>query len=159
MANACGALLLVCAALGASSAFASNESVFGIWATQYNNGRVVIEPCGAAICGHVLDGDQLRANPGQTDIHNPDRAKQSRRVKGLRILEGYRGGPIEWRGGTVYDPRTGNQSSDSYLTLLAPDTLQVKGCRWVVCRSEILRRLHDDAAANAANSPAAALRR
>lgn len=159
MANACSALLLACATLGAPAASASDGSLFGIWATQYNNGRVVIEPCGAAVCGHVLDGDQLRVNPAQTDIHNPDPAKQSRRVKGLRILEGYRGGPIEWRGGTVYDPRTGNQSNDSYLTLLTPDTLQVKGCRWVLCRSEILRRLRENAAANSANAPAMALHR
>lgn len=159
MTNVCGALLLVCAVLGAPTAIASDGSLFGIWATQYNNGRVEIEPCGAAVCGHVLDGDQLRANPGQTDIHNPDPAKQSRRVKGLRILEGYRGGPVEWRGGTVYDPRTGNQSNDSYLTLLTPDTLQVKGCRWVVCRSEILRRLRETAAATGMNSPATVVRR
>jgi uncharacterized protein (DUF2147 family) len=122
------------------AAAGDNASIFGIWATAKNHGHALIEPCGDAVCARVLDGDQLRANPDQTDIYNPDPAKQTRRVKGLYILQGYRGGPTLWQGGTVYDPQTGDSSSDSTLELVGPTTLKVKGCRLIFCRSELWTR-------------------
>lgn len=131
----------LCAALVALPCAASAEGIFGAWATATNNGRVLIEPCGGAVCGRVIDGNQLRANPDQTDVHNPDPDKRSRRVKGLVILQGYAGGPTEWYGGSVYDPQTGDEASDSSLTLVAPDTLKVEGCQaYVLCRSETWTR-------------------
>jgi uncharacterized protein (DUF2147 family) len=114
----------------------TGADIYGVWATPKNDGKVAIEPCGNAICGRVLDGRQLRANPNQTDVYNPDQAMRSRRILGLHILEGYSGGPKEWAGGTVYDPQTGDSSSDSTITMTAPNTLVVKGCRLVFCRSE-----------------------
>ena len=36
------------------------------------------------------------------------------------VLEGYRGGPVEWNGGTVYDPQTGMGSTDLRLHLTSP---------------------------------------
>lgn len=100
----------------------------------------MIEICGAALCGRVVDGNQLRANPDQRDVHNPDPAKRERRVKGLMVLEGYSGGPQEWSGGSIYDPQTGDQSRRSTLTLVAPGVLRVRGCRLLFCRSEIWTR-------------------
>lgn len=132
--------LCLCAiVLATHSAWAASD-IFGVWETEKNNGRVLIEPCGATICGRVIDGNQLRANPDQTDVNNPDPGKRERRVKGLTILEGYSGGPKEWRGGSVYDPQTGDESHRSTLTLVAPDTLEVEGCRFIFCRSETWTR-------------------
>jgi uncharacterized protein (DUF2147 family) len=119
---------------------AATTGIFGVWATEKNHGRVLIESCGTTICGRVIDGDQLRANPDQTDIHNPDTEKRARRVKGLMILDGYSGGPPQWRGGSVYDPQTGDEAHNSTLTLVAPDTLEVEGCRLFFCRSETWTR-------------------
>jgi uncharacterized protein (DUF2147 family) len=67
--------------------------------------------------------------------------KADRRVKGLLILDGYSGGPPQWSGGSIYDPQTGAQSHSSTLTLVAPDTLKVRGCRLFFCRSEIWTRV------------------
>jgi uncharacterized protein (DUF2147 family) len=136
---------LFAAAFGAvlalkDAAFAGD--IFGVWATQKNNGRVRIEACGQAVCGRVIDGNQLRSNPDQTDVNNPDPAKRTRRVKGLMILEGYSGGPPQWQGGSVYDPQTGDETRNSTLTLVAPDTLRVEGCRLVFCRLETWTRAH-----------------
>jgi uncharacterized protein (DUF2147 family) len=103
---------------------------------------VRIERCGAALYARVVDGNQLRANPRQTDVNNPDPGKRTRPVKGLLILEGYSGGPPLWRGGSVYDPQTGDETGDSTLTLVSPDTLKVEGCRVLFCRSEIWTRLN-----------------
>jgi uncharacterized protein (DUF2147 family) len=116
--------------------------IFGQWATEKNNGRVLIEPCGTAICGRVIDGNPLRANPDQMDVNNPDPEKRARLVKGLMILEGYKGHAPQWRGGSVYDPQTGDETRDSTLTLLSPDTLEVRGCRFIFCRSETWTRVN-----------------
>ena len=141
------AALALTAGLGAP-AFAqeNNAAIFGVWATPKNDGKVAIEPCGSgAVCGRVLDGRQLRQNPNQADVLNPDVAKRTRRVMGLNILEGYTGGPSKWTGGTVYDPQTGDSSHDSTLTLTAPNTLIVKGCRFVFCRSETWTKIQSTA--------------
>ena len=133
------ALLAVIAIAPTAIADASsqNAAILGTWKTPKHDGKVVIETCGNdAVCGRVTDGRELRANPNQADIHNPDAAKRARRILGLNILEGYTGGPREWTGGTVYDPQTGDSSHDSTLTLEAPGTLIVKGCKFVFCRSE-----------------------
>ena len=128
--------LLICPAANAEP----NKSIFGVWATPKYHGHVLVEPCGEAVCAQVLDGDPLRANPAQTDVYNHDPAKRSRRVKGLHILKGYRGGPQHWTGGTLYDPQTGDESSDTTLDLAGNGTLEVRGCRLFFCRSEIWRR-------------------
>jgi len=124
----------------AAPSVSAATGIFGLWATEKNNGRVLVEPCGTAVCGRVIDGNQLRANPDQTDVHNPDPGKRTRLVKGLTILEGYDGGPMKWRGGRVYDPQTGDESHHSTLTLVSPDTLVVRGCRFIFCRSETWTR-------------------
>ena len=134
--------LFFCVALNAMSSVAVGAGIFGLWETQKNNGRVLIEPCGTAVCGRVVDGDQLRANPDQTDVHNSDPEKRQRRVKGLTILEGYRGGPSQWNGGSVYDPQTGDESHHSTLTLVSRDSLEVEGCRLFFCRSETWTRVN-----------------
>jgi uncharacterized protein (DUF2147 family) len=134
-------LVCLCTAIVTLPSIAAASGVFGLWATEKNNGRVLIEHCGPALCGRIIDGNQLRANPAQPDVNNPDPAKRARRVKGLLILEGYDGGPSEWRGGTVYDPQTGDETDNSTLTLVSPDTLKVEGCRLVLCRSETWTRV------------------
>jgi uncharacterized protein (DUF2147 family) len=91
---------------------------------------VLIEPCGAVLCGRVVDGNQLHANRDQTDVHNPDLAMRTRRIRGLMILQGYDGGPPQWRGGSVYDPQTGDETRDSTLTLVSPDTLRARARPW-----------------------------
>ena len=42
---------------------------------------------------------------------------------------------------SVYDPQTGDETHDSTLTLVSPDTLKVEGCRLVLCRSETWTRV------------------
>ena len=139
------AMALAFAASAGAAVSQDSSAVLGIWATQKNNGKVAIEPCGNAICGRVLDGRQLRENPNQTDVRNPDPSLRTRRVMGLHILESYTGGPTEWKGGTIYDPQTGDSTDDTTLTLTAPNTLIVKGCRLVFCRSETWTKIQNTA--------------
>ena len=127
---------VLCALSATAPADTTNAGILGTWKTPKHDGKVVISECGAAICGHVIDGRELRANPNQNDIHNPDPVKRERKILGMNILEGYTGGPTKWSGGTVYDPQTGDSSNDSTLILESPNALLVKGCRMVFCRSE-----------------------
>jgi uncharacterized protein (DUF2147 family) len=123
-------------------AHASDSSdIYGTWATPKNNGRVEVVPCGGQVCAKILDGKQIRANPAQADVLNPDPAKRTRLVKGLYILEGFSGGPDKWSGGSVYDPQTGDSSNDSTLEVVGPGKLRVTGCRIIFCRSETWRKL------------------
>jgi uncharacterized protein (DUF2147 family) len=133
-------LVCLCAAMLAATPAAKAAGIFGLWATEKNDGRVLIERCGTALCGRVVDGNQLRAHPDQMDVNNPDPAKRARRVKGVLILDGYSGGPPRWQGGSVYDPQTGDETHDSTLTLLSSGTLKVEGCRLLFCRSETWTR-------------------
>jgi len=137
------AALAVIAFAGAASPSAAASDIFGVWATEHGNGHVAIMRCGDAICGKVVDGKVLHVNPDQRDVFNPDRSKRARPIMGLTVLEGYRGGPAEWKGGKVYDPQTGLTSNDSRLHLTSPDTLTVEGCRWVLCRSQTWTRVRD----------------
>lgn len=132
--------VIFCLAICAATPAAAATSVFGLWATEKNDGRVRIESCGNALCGRIIDGNQIRANADQTDVKNPNPSMRMRRVKGLMILSGYTGGPERWEGGSVYDPQTGDQSSTSTLTLVSPNALKVRGCNIIFCRSEIWTR-------------------
>ncbi|MES1972181.1 MAG: DUF2147 domain-containing protein [Pseudomonadota bacterium] len=135
------AVLAAVALLGADVAAPPNPLI-GRWRTEKRNGIVELAPCGPAICGKVLDGAPLRANPDQRDVRNRDAALRVRRVMGLRVLEGFTGGPRTWTGGPMYDPDTGDGASSGYLTLLNPDTLQVKGCIVAfLCRTQTWTRI------------------
>ncbi len=109
----------------ASAAMASPAS--GVWHVPDKNSTIQVYDCGAAICGRVLDSDDLRANPDKRDAKNSDASLKTRRIKGLVIMTGLSGGPTEWAGGSVYDPTSGHTYHGSF-TLVGADTAHLKGC-------------------------------
>lgn len=116
--------------------------LLGKWRTEKQNGVVEIRPCGAALCGYVIDGAPLRANPDQRDIRNTNMALRNRQVMNLRVLSNFAGGPREWTGGAMYDPDTGDGASSGSITLESADTLKVRGCIAVIlCRTQKWTRL------------------
>lgn len=133
------ALVLPLAALGLFAAPASTSAadITGIWATGSEGGRVEIYRCGAALCGRVVGAARLRDNPDLRDVRNSDAKLRQRRIKGLVVLKGFTGGPVEWKGGPVYDPETGDGASRGYLKLLAIGKLELKGCVAFICRTKI----------------------
>lgn len=120
--------------LTAGSALAAD--ITGLWATSSDNGRVQISRCGEGVCGKLVDADQLRANPNQTDQYNSNRDLRGRKLKGLTLFSGYTGGPQEWRGGAIYDPKTGDTGRSGRLKLVSDDQLEVKGCLGPICRTQ-----------------------
>ena len=138
----CAPLAAAILATSASAAGSPDDALIGRWRTQERGGVVEIHRCGQALCGRVVDGTPLRADPDQRDIRNGDEALRSRRLMGLRILDGFTGGPREWKGGPLYDPNSGDGAKSGYLTLADRDTLKVKGCIAVfLCRTQTWTRL------------------
>jgi uncharacterized protein (DUF2147 family) len=130
------AALFAAGAVLTTAGTALAADVTGLWATSSDNGRVQIYNCGAGICGKLVDADQIRANPNQTDHYNKRSAERSRKVKNLVLFKGYMGGPTEWKGGEIYDPRSGDTGRNGRLKLLSEDKLQIKGCLGPICRTQ-----------------------
>ena len=119
---------------------ASATDIMGVWATGSEGGRVEIYRCGKALCGKIVDAKRLRANPDLRDVRNSDPKLRQRKLKGLVVLQGFLGGPREWKGGPVYDPESGDGAGRGQLKLLANGTLELKGCVAVFCRTKIWTR-------------------
>ena len=99
----------------------------GLWQTPTNGGQVRISHCGQALCGTLVTSDHIRANPGMTDDHNRDRAQRGRTLRNLPMLNGFTGGPNEWRNGSVYNPDDGGTYHGT-ITMVNPNTLRLRGC-------------------------------
>lgn len=127
---------------GAAAALQGSGAITGLWSTGSQGGRAELYRCGTAICGKLVDAAPLRANPDQRDVKNPDRKLRDRRLKGLVVLQGFEGGPREWKGGPLYDPETGEGAAKGALTLRADGKLEVKGCKAAIfCRTKIWTRV------------------
>lgn len=131
---------LLAAAPAAASSQDASAPLIGRWKTERQNGVVEIHRCGDALCGRVLDGGPLRANPDQRDIRNSNPALRTRKVMGLRVLEDLKGGPTEWKGGPVYDPDSGDRGSSSRISLVSKDVIKLKGCLGPICRTQTWTR-------------------
>ena len=135
-------VLIAAAATLSTAAAAAASPAAGLWSWPTNHGEVQLYDCGASLCGRVMNGDDIRANPDVQDTKNKDAALRSRRVKGLVIMTGFHGGPREWTGGQVYDPQSGNTYHGT-VTLVDTDTLHLKGCIFgPLCRTETWTRSH-----------------
>ena len=125
--------LLMAAALAASalaaSAFAAPPSgdPTGLWQTSTNGGQVRISRCGQALCGVLVTSDHIRANPATTDGHNRNAAQRNRTLRNLPMLNGFTGGPTEWRNGSVYNPDDGGTYRGT-ITMRDANTLRLRGC-------------------------------
>jgi uncharacterized protein (DUF2147 family) len=126
---------VVCLAPGAALA-ATPE---GTWRTQGGAGVVEIAPCGAKLCGRLIDAPEIRTNPGLTDARNKDASKRTRPLKGLPMLAGFTGGPTKWTGGSIYNPGDG-RTYRSVLELPSADVLKVKGCVGPICQTQTWTR-------------------
>lgn len=128
------ALSLAISPLFASGAFAAD--VTGTWLTPSRNGVVEIYKCGASVCGRLVSSDGLKADPALKDVNNADPAQRGRALKGLVILQGFKGSGGSWSDGTIYNAEDGKTYSAS-LTLDGDDTLKVKGCVFVpLCKTQ-----------------------
>lgn len=133
-------LLALAALTMLPTAVLAAPSAMGLWQTPVDHAQIEVAPCGAALCGKIASSDQITADPGVKDSRNKNAALRDRTLKGLTIVTGFTGGPTEWKGGKVYDPKTGNTYSGS-IKLLAADSLKLTGCIVApLCQSQTWKR-------------------
>jgi uncharacterized protein (DUF2147 family) len=92
-------------ALTPLAAKAQRNDLVGYW--QEPSGSVVqVAPCGTEICAVLAQ--ITKDAPTELDVHNPDPARHSQRLCGLRIGYGFHlTDPAHAEGGWLYDPRSG----------------------------------------------------
>src|SRR5512140_556659 len=128
-------MLLVLSA--AASAYAANgDDILGVWNNEEKDGKIEIFKCDGKYCGKVVFAKEPNYPAGSTegtpgtprlDHNNPDPAKRSVPIIGLRIVHDFTfSGDSVWEGGTVYDPKNG-KTYRGKLTLASPDTLILRG--------------------------------
>ncbi len=114
------------------------EPVTGRWLTEGGAAIVAIKPCGQNLCGAIER--VVKPTPGgpTTDAKNPNPALRSRPYVGITILSGFTNNGDDWRG-QIYDPKSGK----TYRSIIkaAGNTLDVKGCIAVFCRSQTWTRV------------------
>jgi uncharacterized protein (DUF2147 family) len=140
--------LLISAAATVVVAHASHPAApaEGFWQAGSGGAIIEVHSCGEALCGRVVDSDDLRNNPYLTDDANRDPALRSRPVKGLDILQGFKAGPNPkaWTGGHIYNPNDGRMYH-AEIKLLAPDRLKVTGCLvFPLCGAQVWRKAPND---------------
>lgn len=117
------------------------DQAIGRWATPSKHGVVEIAPCGASICGRLLESDHIRANPAFADSNNKNPALRNRPLKGLTILQGFTRSNDGWEGGSIYNPEDGG-TYKATITIADADTLKLKGCIvWPLCKTQTWKRL------------------
>lgn len=116
---------------------------FGVWLTQAGDAKVMVKPCGAAICGKVVwlkqPVDSTTGKP-QTDDKNPNPSLRTRRIVGIQLfLDMLPSTSSSWSG-RVYNADNG-KSYASIITLLDVARLEVRGCDGPLCGSEVWTRV------------------
>jgi len=134
---------------GTAAAREPVDSIAGRWITETRHGIVEITPCGASICGRLIDSDTIRGDPRSRDVNNKDPAQRQRPLKGLMMLQGFhadgsRGAKSlakSWVSGSVYNPDDGGTYHGT-ITVVDARTLKVRGCIvWPLCKSQVWKRV------------------
>lgn len=108
----------------------------GNWKDPDTGAILAFADCGGDLCAKIA----TPAKPGMTDDKNPDEAKRSAPLEGLSILShAKKSDASSWKG-DLYNSQDGKTYS-GYVTLLAPDKLQLKGCALIVfCKAITLTK-------------------
>jgi Uncharacterized protein conserved in bacteria (DUF2147). len=105
----------------------SENDILGTWYNTEKTAKVIISKSGDKFMGKIswLLEPEKNGVPAMDEQNDNDKLKQ-RPLMGLTILEGltYKNGI--WKGGKIYDPKSGNTYSCE-LKLLSKDVLEVTG--------------------------------
>jgi uncharacterized protein (DUF2147 family) len=116
--------------MGQSADSLGTAALFGEWWTPGFNARVRIDPCGDAVCGHIV---------WVWDETPKDIADKSPLVERMVIDRMRSAEPGRWSGGRLYNPEDGRDYKGS-LHLQSPTRLVVDGCVLFICKTQVWRR-------------------
>ena len=109
-------MMLAVVPLGVAAPAIDADRVVGLWLVQAKDAQVHIERVGDSYQGTIVwlkepefpaDDEQHMAGQTKVDRENPDHAKRTTPIIGLRIVQGFHFDDDEWSGGTIYDPNNG----------------------------------------------------
>ncbi len=115
-------------------------SLTGDWETPDMDAVISIRQNGEVLYADLVQHDYTGLT--SQDINNPDPAKRTRPLLGVRILDGLRRvKENRWKGGELYDPRTG-KTYLSELKFLDQNRLKIIGCIGPgLCKGYVWRRV------------------
>ena len=139
-AAACGLLALSCL-MGAPARAGSGPQ--GTWVSEDGGLKVRISNCGSKrICGTVVwlgEPNDPKTGKPKTDKRNPDPAKRTRPLIGLRVAALKVRGPNQWSG-RIYNADDGH-IYQAHLLVKDESTLRLQGCVLeVLCRGHTWKR-------------------
>lgn len=116
----------------------SSIDIAGTWRLQNKKALVRIGPCGETWCGKLARFLVPLPYRKTHDTENPDPALRGRSAVGIDILSNLKRDGDEWHG-DIYDPVHG-KSYRAVVRRDSPDTLTVKGCFAIFCKTQIWDR-------------------
>jgi uncharacterized protein (DUF2147 family) len=133
---------MAAAALLVSGAPAHPQNATGLWLTRDRDAKVRVGDCGGSLCGTIAwlaqPIDKATGKP-VTDNLNPDPARRSRPLIGVRIFSMQPAGPKRWTG-PIYNADDGRTYNGS-LEVLDTNRLKIEGCLApLLCDHEIWTR-------------------
>lgn len=120
--------LIAAALLAATFSPASETDIEGRWLSGDKSGWIDIRLVNGLPIGRAAGAtDMKEGDPPRLDSKNPDPALRERPIDGIIILQGFEYvGDQRWKGGTIYDPNTGNTYKSS-MRLVDRNTVKVRG--------------------------------
>ncbi len=113
-------------AMAGSLEEASSAIIVGEWTPPKMDAAITIAPCAEGVCATLTR--HAYGDLAERDELNPDPALRERSLIGATILKGLRPASAnKWRGGALYDPRTGKTYA-SKMKLLDPNHLKITAC-------------------------------
>lgn len=105
----------------------SPDDITGIWYNTEKTAKIKITKAGDNYEGEIvwLKDPNPDGKPA-LDVENDDKELQKRPLMGLKIIKGLVFSGDRWKGGEIYDPKSGNTYS-SEVRMKNSDTLEVKG--------------------------------
>jgi uncharacterized protein (DUF2147 family) len=121
-----GACMVLASAFGAR---ADELSPFGRWLTEDRQGVVETYRCGRELCGKVVWEAVPSGKTGRSNVDdmNPDPSRRGQPICNLQVMSGFKAkSPLEWVGGSIYEPQTGKTYS-AEITVADGPTMKLRG--------------------------------
>lgn len=105
-----------------SVAVLGQDITHGTWTDRDKEGQFQFEIRGGKLYGRIIS----LKNGDLKDSKNPDEARRNKGLVGLEFLKNFSPDGKNWKGGEIYDPKTGKTYSAS-IKWAGPHALDVRG--------------------------------
>ena len=110
------------------STLSANDKILGFWLSESGRAVVEITKENDTYNGEItwlLVEHTGEHNPA-LDKENPDEKLQARKLKGLKMLSGFKYDDGEYEGGKIYDPKSG-KTYKAYMELENDNKIKLRG--------------------------------